>query len=64
VFAGSFDITEPKIKMAYQTNEWMNDEDLKFQLDSLVKKAYQRSENEKCYEKRIPTVCMGLYKNS
>ena len=30
--------------MASLANEWKNDEDLKFELESLVKKAYQRSE--------------------
>ena len=48
--------------MAEQASEWMNDEDLRFQLESLVKKAYQRSEIVIIMRKEFPQYAWGCIK--
>ena len=48
--------------MASLANEWKNDEDLKFQLESLVKKAYQKSEIVLAMRKKFPQYSWGCIK--
>ena len=48
--------------MASLANEWKNNEDLKFQLESLVKKAYQKSEIVLAMRKKFPQYSWGCIK--
>ena len=48
--------------MASLANDWKNDEDLKFQLESLVRKAYQRSEIVLVMRKEFPQYSWGCIK--
>ena len=43
-------------------NEWKGDSDLKFQLESLVKKAYERSEILHVMQKDFPQYTWGCIK--
>ena len=48
--------------MASQANEWKNDEDLRFELEALVKKAYKRSEIITVMRKEFPQYAWGCIK--
>ena len=48
--------------MAFRGNEWMNDDDLRLRLGSLVKKGYQRKEIDLFMKKEFPHYAWGCIK--
>ena len=61
IIRGRFNFPTKKKNMA-AGNEWKGDSDLKFQLESLVKKAYERSETLHVTQKDFPQYTWGCIK--